>query len=97
MLVWRNGSRDGFKFRCPRGREGSTPFTSTQSISPRKGSKLSDNKAKKQAWEMTYDELFQDWSSRYSFGAKGELTPNEAREIHNKWKNLGIQARLGLI
>lgn len=52
---------------------------------------------KKQAWEMTYEELFQDWSSRYSFGAKGELTPQEAREVHNKWKHLGTEAKAGLI
>jgi hypothetical protein len=52
---------------------------------------------KKQSWEMTYDELYEAWASRYNFGAKGELTPQEAREIHNKWKNLGIQARNGLI
>jgi hypothetical protein len=46
---------------------------------------------------MTYAELFEDWSSRYAFGSKGELTVSEAQEIHNKWKNLGTQARLGLI
>jgi hypothetical protein len=51
---------------------------------------------KKNTWDMTYDEIFQDWASRYSFGAKGELTPQEAREIHNKWKRLGTEARLGI-
>lgn len=54
-------------------------------------------KARKQSWEMSYDELFEDWSSRYSFGAKGELTPQEAKAIHEKWKSLGTQARLGLL
>jgi hypothetical protein len=58
---------------------------------------LSDKKVNKQTWEMTYAELFEDWSSRYAFGSKGELTVSEAQEIHNKWKNLGTQARLGLI
>lgn len=46
---------------------------------------------------MTYDELYTDWASRYSFGAKGELTVSEAKEIHIKWKMLGSQARTGLI
>lgn len=46
---------------------------------------------------MTYDELFEDWSSRYSFGAKGELSVQEARDIHKKWKTLGIEASKGLI
>lgn len=52
--------------------------------------------ARKQSWEMTYAELFEDWQSRYSFGAKGELSPQEAREIHAKWKRLGMEARQGL-
>lgn len=60
-----------------------------------KGAILS-NKEVKQSWEMSYDELYRDWESRYSFGAKGELTPQEAREIHNKWKRLGTEARLGI-
>jgi hypothetical protein len=46
---------------------------------------------------MSYDELFEDWSSRYAFGAKGELSPEEARQIHNKWKRLGTEARLGIL
>lgn len=50
---------------------------------------------KKPTWEMSYEELFEDWASRYNFGAKGELTPSEAKEIHNKWKRLGIEARIG--
>lgn len=50
---------------------------------------------KKQPWEMTYEEIFEDWSSRYNFGGKGELTPQEARDIHVKWKRLGIEARMG--
>lgn len=52
-------------------------------------------KARKQSWEMSYDELFADWSSRYAFGAKGELTPQEAKAIHEKWKRLGTEARIG--
>jgi hypothetical protein len=51
---------------------------------------------KRPTWEMSYEEIWYDWSSRYSFGAKGELTPSEAREVHNKWKRLGIEARMGL-
>jgi hypothetical protein len=51
----------------------------------------------KQVWEMTYDELYQSWAERYSFGAKGELTPNEARQIHAKWMNLGKQAKAGTL
>lgn len=57
---------------------------------------MSDN-ARKPAWEMNYEELYQDWASRYAFGAKGELSLSEAREIHNKWKVLGTQARQGMI
>lgn len=55
------------------------------------------SKGKKPAWEMSYDELFEDWASRYAFGAKGELSPEEARQIHNKWKRLGTEARLGIL
>lgn len=51
----------------------------------------------KQPWEMTYGELYESWASRYSFGAKGELTPSEAREVHEKWKKLGTAARRGLL
>lgn len=51
---------------------------------------------KKQTWEMTYDELYQDWASRYAFGAKGELSVEEAQQIHEKWKRLGTQAKLGV-
>jgi hypothetical protein len=50
---------------------------------------------KKQAWEMTYDELFEDWSSRYNFGGKGELTPSEAKDIHRKWMRLGKEISAG--
>lgn len=46
---------------------------------------------------MTYDEIYESWSSKYSFGAKGELTESEAREVHNKWKRLGTLARRGLL
>ena len=52
---------------------------------------------KKQPWEMSYEELFRDWESRYAFGAKGELTPSEARQIHEKWRALGTAARNGTI
>ena len=51
----------------------------------------------KQPWEMTYNELYESWASKYSFGAKGELTLSEAREVHNKWKRLGTLARRGLL
>jgi hypothetical protein len=51
----------------------------------------------KQSREMTYEELYEDWASRYHFGAKGELTPNEARQIHNKWMNLGKAAKAGTL
>jgi hypothetical protein len=54
---------------------------------------LSENK--KQTWEMTYDEIFQDWASRHSFGAKGELTPSEAKEVHKHWMRLGKEAAAG--
>ncbi len=53
--------------------------------------------AKKPAWEMSYEELFQDWNSRHAFGSKGSLSLSEAREIHNKWKSLGQQAQKNLI
>lgn len=46
---------------------------------------------------MTYDELYESWASKYSFGAKGELTPSEAREVHAKWKRLGTLAKRGLL
>jgi len=49
----------------------------------------------KQSWEMNYDELYQAWAAKYNFGAKGELSVQEAKEIHNKWKNLGTEARIG--
>jgi hypothetical protein len=58
---------------------------------------LSEKKSKKQNWEMSYDELYEDWASRYAFGANGELTVSEARQIHSKWKTLGTEARRGLI
>jgi hypothetical protein len=46
---------------------------------------------------MSYDELFQAWSDKYAFGAKGELTLNEARDIHRKWKKLGTLAKQGVL
>ena len=55
------------------------------------------NDQKKQRWEMTYDEIWKDWESRNNFGAKGELSLSEAKEIHQKWKKLGTEVRLGLI
>ena len=58
---------------------------------------MSDKVKKKQPWEMNYSELYEDWASRYAFGAKGELTLNESKEIHNKWKTLGTAARNGTI
>lgn len=58
---------------------------------------MSNTEQKRQPWEMSYDELYRDWESRYAFGAKGELTLSEAKEIHNKWKNLGTAARNGTI
>lgn len=58
---------------------------------------MSDKKAKKHTWDMTYDELYQDWESRYSFGAKGEMTPEEAKRFHRKWMRLGKAARNGTI
>lgn len=51
----------------------------------------------KQRWEMTYDEIYEDWASRYSFGAKGEMTPQEAKDFHLKWKRLGTEARRGTL
>lgn len=54
---------------------------------------MSENK--KPTWEMSYDEIFQDWSGRYHFGAKGELTPAEAKEVHQKWMRLGKEASAG--
>ena len=53
--------------------------------------------SKKKAWEMTYGELYADWASRYAFGAKGEMSLDEAQEVHNKWKRLGTEAKLGIL
>ena len=52
---------------------------------------------KKQPWEMTYEELWRDWESRNSFGAKGEMTLSEAKAVHAKWKALGTAARNGTL
>lgn len=52
---------------------------------------------KKQAWEMNYTELYDDWASRYAFGTKGEMSVHEAKEVHIKWKKLGTEARLGIL
>jgi len=49
----------------------------------------------KQTWDMTYDEIFSAWSARYSFGAKGEMTLSEARDVHKKWMRLGKEAAAG--
>lgn len=55
------------------------------------------DKVTKPRWEMDYDEIWKDWESRYSFGAQGELSLTEAKEVHNKWRKLGTEARLGTI
>lgn len=56
------------------------------------------SKEVKQYWgDLSYDELWDAWSARYAFGAKGELTLDEAKQIHTKWKTLGKQAKAGLI
>jgi hypothetical protein len=56
---------------------------------------LSENKG---YWgDMSYDELYKAWSSKYNFGGKGELTLSEAKEIHARWKALGSAAKAGLI
>lgn len=47
--------------------------------------------------DLSYEQMWDAWAARYSFGAKGELSVSEAREIHQKWKTLGAQARAGLI
>ncbi len=46
---------------------------------------------------MSYDELYEDWASRYAFGTQGEMSVSEAQAVHLKWKKLGTEARLGLI
>jgi hypothetical protein len=51
----------------------------------------------KKTWEMNYSEIFDSWSSRHAFGAKGELSLSEARQVHNKWKKLGTLAKRGLL
>lgn len=52
---------------------------------------------KKNRWEMSYAEIFEDWNSRFAFGAKGELTVHEAKQVHSKWKKLGILAKQGTL
>lgn len=47
--------------------------------------------------DMSYDEMWKAWSDKNNFGAKGELSLQEAKEVHAKWKRLGTEARLGLI
>lgn len=47
--------------------------------------------------DLSYGELYAVWAAKYNFGAEGELTPQEAREIHNKWKRLGSQAKAGIL
>jgi hypothetical protein len=54
-------------------------------------------KQQKKTWEMNYGEIFQAWSDKFAFGAKGELTPHEAQQIHKKWKRLGILAKQGTL
>lgn len=53
--------------------------------------------SKKASWEMNYGELFEDWASRYAFGAKGEIPLHEAKEIHVKWRSLGKAAKRGIL
>lgn len=60
-----------------------------------KENKYVSQNEKKQAWEMSYDELYADWASRYSFGARGDLTVSEAQEVHKKWMRLGKEASAG--
>ncbi len=50
----------------------------------------------KQYWEMDYNELYEAWAAKYNFGAKGELSVSEAKEIHAKWRILGKEAKAGL-
>lgn len=50
---------------------------------------------KKQTWEMSYDEIYAAWAERYSFGAKGEMTLSEAKDVHRKWMRLGKEASAG--
>jgi hypothetical protein len=48
--------------------------------------------SQKETWEKTYNEIYQDWASKFSFGAKGELTIQESQEVHRKWMRLGKEA-----
>ncbi len=90
-MAYPKGRGSGFKFRKVWVR---IPPSLRKIEMSKKGAVLSNAK---KTWEMTYDELFEDWSSRYSFGAKGEMTLQEAREFHNKWKRLGTAARRGTL
>ena len=51
----------------------------------------------KKTWEMSYSEIFDAWNAKFAFGAKGELTLAEARQVHRKWKKLGVLASKNLI
>jgi hypothetical protein len=46
---------------------------------------------------MTYDEIWSAWNAKNSFGSKGEMSLQEAREVHLKWKRLGTEARNGTL
>ncbi len=45
----------------------------------------------------SYAQIWDEWSAKYAFGAKGELSLSEARQIHRKWMKLGVLARKGLL
>lgn len=51
----------------------------------------------KKSWEMNYGEIFEAWQAKFAFGAKGELTMDEARQLHRKWKILGTLAKQGTL
>lgn len=51
----------------------------------------------KKPWEMTYAEIYEAWSEKFAFGSKGELTVHEAKQVHQKWKKLGILAKRGVL
>lgn len=50
---WRNGSRDGLKIRCPRGRVGSTPTPGTTVTSPHETSGPENLQVKRRCWRRS--------------------------------------------
>lgn len=48
-------------------------------------------------FDKSYDEIWREWNDKYTFGAKGEMSLSEAKDVHNKWKRLGTAARNGTI